>query len=68
VGTWTFHVAVADEAGNESQIDFDIEVGVDPPPDPAEGESCACRSGNVSGSAAAGWFGLPALALRRRRR
>jgi hypothetical protein len=40
VGTWSFHVAIADEAGYETQLDFEIEVGVDPPPDP---ESGGCR-------------------------
>jgi len=40
VGTWSFHVAIADQAGHETQLDFEIEVGVDPPPDPEHG---GCR-------------------------
>ncbi len=39
VGSWSFHIAVADEAGHETQLDFDVEVGVDPPPEP-EGSGC----------------------------
>jgi len=39
VGTWEFHVAIADEAGHEAQMDFTIEVGLDPPPEP-EDEGC----------------------------
>lgn len=41
-GSWTFHLAVLDEAGNESRLDFDVEVGLDPPPTPNEG--CGCSS------------------------
>lgn len=66
VGTWSFHVVVADEAGNESQLDFEIEVGVDPPPDPPDESGCAC---GPSSPGPAGLVVLPlALAMRRRRR
>jgi MYXO-CTERM domain-containing protein len=66
VGTWAFHVVVADEAGNESQLDFEIEVGLDPPPDPPADSGCGCGPGEPS---LAGLVALPlALAMRRRRR
>ncbi len=64
IGTWTFHVVVADEAGNETELSFDIEVGEDPPPEPDEG--CTCGVG-VSGRSALGW-GVVLVALCRRRR
>ncbi|MCR9160533.1 MAG: hypothetical protein ACE37F_27945 [Nannocystaceae bacterium] len=65
IGTWEFHVVVADEAGNETEVDFTIEVGEDPPPDPATDEGCGCRGGRSPG--ALGWICVP-LALARRRR
>lgn len=65
VGTWQFHVVVADEAGNESQLDFEIEVGVDPPPDPPSESGCGC----ACPPARSGLVALPLLlAMRRRRR
>ena len=67
IGTWNFHVVVADEAGNETRIDFDIEVGLDPPPDPEE-EGCGCRTDGVSGSGALVWLLLPLVARRRQSR
>lgn len=68
VGTWSFHVAVADEAGHETQLDFDIEVGVDPPPEPTEG-GCDVGGGHAGGGDLGVLAFLPAvLAARRRRR
>lgn len=67
VGTWNFHVVVADEAGNESRLDFEIEVGLDPPPDPEE-DGCGCTADGVSGSGALVWLLLPLLARRRQSR
>jgi hypothetical protein len=64
VGTWSFHVAIADEAGHEVQLDFEIEVGVDPPPDPEE-SGCRVATRTPPGLAAI----LPVvLAFVRRRR
>lgn len=66
IGTWDFHVVVADEAGNETRLDFTIEVGEDPPPDPAvDGEGCGCTGG---GSNIPGWALCVPLLLARRRR
>jgi hypothetical protein len=69
IGTWDVHVVVADEAGNETQIDFSVEIGEDPPPDPAQGCSMGPSSRGVSGIAANGWLCLlvlaPAMARRR---
>ena len=69
VGTWNFHVVVADEAGHESpQLDFTIEVGLDPPPEP-EGDGAGCRLAAPSHDALAFvWVGPLLLARRRRRR
>lgn len=77
IGTWEFHVRIADEAGNETQLDFEIEVGEDPPPDPPEesddDQGCACHAGGsgpggVSGSALLGWLLVGLLARGRHRR
>lgn len=73
VGSYTIHVAIADEAGNESQLDFQVDVGVDPPPIETEsdGEGCACRASagrGVSATLALVGLVLPALARRRVRR
>lgn len=73
VGSYTIHVAIADEAGNESVLDVQIEVGLDPPPVEEEegGEGCACRIRPRGGVSGAFWLvgvGLAALARRRRRR
>jgi hypothetical protein len=65
VGSWSFHVIVADEAGNESRLDFEVEVGLDPPPDPAQPSSCAC--GPLAPPSA--WLAmLPVVLARPRRR
>ncbi len=67
IGTWDFHVVVADEAGNETRVDFTIEVGEDPPPDPVSGdEGCGCRSSG--GPATPWWICVPVALARRRRR
>lgn len=58
VGTWAFHVELADEAGNTARLDFEIEVGEDPPPEPSQEDGgCAVarsaggrRDGSVSGA------------------
>lgn len=64
VGTWTFHVVVADEAGHESpQLDFTIEVGLDPPPEPEEDGGC-----RVAAPASSGVLAIAPLLLARRRR
>ncbi len=65
IGTWSFHVAVADEAGHEAQLDFEIEVGVDPPPDP---EPDGCRSGGAGPRSPMATILPVLLAWRRRRR
>jgi hypothetical protein len=65
IGSWTFHVSLRDEAGNEGTLSFEVEVGEDPPP-PAEDEGCGCRAG-VRETGAALWMLAP-LAIRRRRR
>jgi hypothetical protein len=65
VGTWSFHVAVADEAGLETQLDFEIEVGVDPPAPPQDG---GCRVSGPPSRAGADLGFLPLLLARRRRR
>lgn len=62
VGSWTFHVRLEDQAGNASEISFDVEVGEDPVPVES---GCGCRSG-VSGAGAPLWL-LALLAIRRRR-
>ena len=68
IGTWDFHVVVADEAGNETRVDFTIEVGEDPPPDPAmNDQGCACRSGSGGGVGWAWWICVPVVLARRRR-
>ena len=73
-GSYTVHVAIADEAGNESVVDFTVEVGLDPPPaeDEGDGEGCACRARDrgrgVSGALALVWLSLALLARRRVRR
>jgi MYXO-CTERM domain-containing protein len=64
IGDYTFHLIVADHAGNETRLDFDIEVGEDPPPTPDEG--CGCRADRPAPRL--GWVLLALVALRRRRR
>jgi hypothetical protein len=66
LGSWAFHLIVADSAGNQTRLDFDIEVGKDPPPDPEEG--CGCRAGGVSGTGAARWWAVLVLTVMARRR
>jgi hypothetical protein len=74
VGSYAIHVAITDEAGNESTLDFEVDVGLDPPPVEQEddaGEGCACRArarGGVSALPLLVWLVLPALARRRVRR
>lgn len=63
VGAWTFRVRLADEAGNEAEIAFDVVVGEDPPPRDA---GCACRADTAPTAAGAWWLAL--LAPRRRKR
>jgi hypothetical protein len=69
IGSWDIHVVVADAAGNESRIDFSVEIGEDPPAEPSEG--CAVQPGarGVSGIGAFGWLCAlllgPAMARRR---
>ena len=68
VGTYTFNIVIADEAGHEASLSFDIEVGLDPPPDPVmEDEGCACTAParGVSIPPLVGCLVL--LAIRRRR-
>ncbi len=67
IGTWDFHIVVADEAGNETRLDFSIEVGEDPPPDPVTEEGCGCTSGGGPGLPAV-LFCVPWLLARGRRR
>jgi len=68
IGTWDFHVVIADEAGNEARVDFTIEVGEDPPPDPVQDQGCGCHAPRDTGAGWA-WICVPlALARRRRRR
>lgn len=64
IGTWTFHVSLRDEAGNEGSVSFEVVVGEDPPPEDDAG--CGCRAG-VSGTGAMLWMLAP-LAIRRRKR
>jgi hypothetical protein len=67
VGTWTFHVVVADEAGHESpQLDFTVEVGLDPPPEPQD-DGAGCRVAGAPRDALV-LVGLGPLWLARRRR
>ena len=70
VGSWEFHVVVADEAGHESaQLDFTIEVGLDPPPEPDEdGAGCRVAPAPVRAEVVALCVGPLLLARRRRRR
>lgn len=69
VGTWSFHVALADEAGNETQLDFEIEVGVEPPPPPPPPQGHdGCRVGGRGAPGRADQAILPLLLVRRRRR
>jgi hypothetical protein len=68
IGSYTFNIVIADEAGHEASLSFDIEVGEDPPPDPVvdmDDEGCACAAG-VSSVPGMGWLVL-LLAIRRRR-
>lgn len=66
VGSWELHVVVADESGNETRVDFTVEVGDDPPPDPASDDGgCGCRS---SGGPVSLWWICVPVALARRRR
>ncbi|MBK6917877.1 MAG: hypothetical protein IPH07_10795 [Deltaproteobacteria bacterium] len=64
-GSWRLHVVVADEAGNEAALAFEVEVGVDPPPAPDDGDR-GCRVGSGTRD---GWAIVPLLlaAWRRRR-
>jgi hypothetical protein len=65
IGSWDFHVVVADEAGNETRVDFTIEVGEDPPPDPPSDDGCGCDAGGREQRWA--WLICVPLALARRR-
>jgi hypothetical protein len=71
-GTWSFHVVVADAAGNEGRLDFEIEVGVDPPPQPDDEGGCRVAGAHAPraswAATAALVFGPIALVVRRRRR
>jgi hypothetical protein len=65
VGSWEFHIVIADQAGNETQLDFEVEVGLDPPPDPAQSSACACGPSAPPSP----WLAmLPAVLARPRRR
>ncbi len=67
VGHWRFHVAIADEAGNEATLSFEVEVGVDPPPEPQPPQGCAL--GPVTPARAPLLAALPLLlAVARRKR
>ena len=75
VGSYEFHVVLADEAGNETRLDFEVEVGEDPPPVPElQDEGCACSVSSESGNRADGWnpawlgLVLAGLCLRPRQR
>jgi hypothetical protein len=69
VGTWTFHVIVADLAGHESpQLDFTIEVGLDPPPEEPQEDGAGCRLAPAPAGTLALCVGPLLLARRRRRR
>lgn len=68
IGTWEFHVVVADEGGNEARVDFTIEVGEDPPPDPVTDEGCGCRGGPSTPPLAPLLLCVPVLLARRRPR
>lgn len=48
VGQWSFHIVVADAAGNEGRLDFEIVVGTEPPPVEEEGEDGGCRVAGAS--------------------
>jgi hypothetical protein len=56
IGHWDIHVVIADQARNETRIDFSVVVGEDPPPEPSEGCSVARGSTPVSGIGAVGWL------------
>ncbi len=66
IGMWDFHVVVVDEAGNESRVDFSVEVGEDPPEDPESDDGgCACTATRPS---IPGWgLWIPLLLARRRK-
>lgn len=72
IGEWDFHVRIADEAGNETQLDFSVVVGRDPPPDPdMDDGGCACRAtaGSRQGRSGPGFLlGPLLLAVRRKTR
>lgn len=69
VGSWTFHVVVADEAGHESeQLDFTIEVGLDPPPVPEHDGGCRIAMAPVPAGLVALVVVGPLLLARPRRR
>ncbi len=63
IGSWTFHVSLRDEAGNASELTFDVEVGEDPVPEDA---GCACRVGVRSAEPPLWLFALLAIGRRRR--
>jgi len=63
VGTWAFHVELADEAGNATRLDFDIEVGVDPPPEPSEEGGGGCAVARAPGATGRGVSGPLALVV-----
>ena len=67
-GSWKFHLDCDDEAGYESQqLDFTIEVGLDPPPEPEE-DGGGCRVGDASHACGLALVIPPLLLARRRRR
>jgi hypothetical protein len=70
IGSYTFNLVIADEAGHEASLSFEVEVGEDPPPDPVvedpdEGCACTATREGVSGGSVLGWLVL-LLAIRRR--
>jgi hypothetical protein len=76
LGHHTIQVRVRDQAGNESMLEFEIDIGEDPPPVAAGEEGCACGVGE-RGSPPSPWLLLllvplaprvPMVARRRRKR
>jgi MYXO-CTERM domain-containing protein len=65
VGTWEFHLAIADEAGNETRLDFTVEVGTHPVP---VDDGCACAADGAVRPPALAGFTVVALVLGARRR
>lgn len=69
IGEWDFHVRIADEAGNETQLDFRVVVGEDPPPDPEMDDGgCACKTAAQGRSTPPGLLLLGPLLLAVRRK